>query len=329
MKIFSWPVCGIIAAASALLPAQQGNLSGPVAGFVFDGPGRVLRAIQGVPGASLLGDPVSFGIAVAAVYVAPRQDSAIVVGADQSLHLFLLNAGAPTELSLGGVTGVPDRVIFSPSGTAAALISPGSARVLTGLPNAPTLVGSVKVESFAFQATTGATHSFHGWSPAMALSDDGMYLLTIVQGSARLLSIQGQNRSLMAAQAGALVAFAAGGHDAAVMDSLTGLTVIRDASGAAGIQVLAPPDDGLASPAGLAFSQDKLTLYVASATAKSVAAFNLAAASRTAIPCACTPSTLMPMGNLFRLTELTVGPLWLLDGAASTPRTVFVPARAE
>jgi hypothetical protein len=33
------------------------------------------------------------------------------------------------------------------------------------------------------------------------------------------------------------------------------------------------------------------------------------------------------MGNLFRLTELTGAPLWLLDGAA--PRTVFVPARAE
>jgi hypothetical protein len=328
MKIFSWPVCGLIVAASGLLPAQQGSLSGPVAGFVFDGPGRVLRPIQGVPGASLLGDPVGFGIDVAAVYVAPRQDSAIVVGTDQSLHLFLLNGGAPTEVSLGGITGAPDRAVFSPSGTAVALISPGAARILTGLPNAPTLTGSVKVEGQSFQGTTGAHHSF-SWSPSLALSDDGTYVLTVAQGSVRLLSIQGQDRSLIAAQAGALVAFAAGGHDAAVMDSVTGLTVIRDASGTAGTQVLAAPDEGLAGPAGLAFSQDKQTLYVASATAKSVAAFNLAAASRTAIPCACTPSTLAPMGNLFRLTELTTGPLWLLDGTASTPRTVFVPARVE
>jgi hypothetical protein len=35
------------------------------------------------------------------------------------------------------------------------------------------------------------------------------------------------------------------------------------------------------------------------------------------------------MGNLFRLTELTTGPLWVLDGTAATPRTVFVPARVE
>jgi hypothetical protein len=80
---------------------------------------------------------------------------------------------------------------------------------------------------------------------------------------------------------------------------------------------------------GLAFSQDRGTIYVASATANSVAAFNLASASRTPIACGCTPSTLVPMGNLFRLNELGGGPLWLLDGSAATPRTVFVPARGE
>ena len=322
----------MVLAVSATLAAQQGKLSGPVAGFVFDNTGLALRPIQGVPGASLLGDPISFGIDVAAVYVAPRQDSAFVVGVDQSIHLFLLNGGTPAEISLGGLTGAPDRVIFSPSGTAVALVasgSPGSARVLTGLPNAATLAGSVKVESQTLQGMTGAAHSFRSFSPAMALSDDGTYLLTVMQGSVRLLSVQGQNRSLMPAQAGALVAFAAGGHDAAVMDSLSGLTLIRDASGAAGTQVLSAPDEGLAGPVGVAFSQDEQTVYVASATAKSVAAFNLAAATRTAIGCACTPYTLVPMGNLFRLTELTAGPLWLLDGTAATPRTVFVPARGE
>jgi DNA-binding beta-propeller fold protein YncE len=287
-----------------------------------------MRPIQGVPGASLLGDPVSFGIDAASAYIAPRQDSAFVVGTDQSLHLFLLKNGVPTEVSLGGVTGVPERVVFSPSGTAAALVRSGSARILTGLPSAPTLTGSIKVESFSMQTTNGL-HSAHWSSPPLALSDDGTYMLNVIQGSVRLLSVQGQNRHLMPAQSSALLAFAAGGHDAAVMDSLTGLTLIRDAAGAAATQLLAAPDDGLAGPAGLAFSSDKQTLYVASSTAQSVVAFNLAAASRTAIGCACTPTTLEPMGNLFRLTELTGDPLWLLDGTAATPRTVFVPARSE
>jgi hypothetical protein len=315
-------------AASAVLPAQQGTLSGPVAGFVFDNSGHALRPIQGVPGASLLGDPVSFGMDVAAVYVAPHQDSAIVVGTDQSLHLFLLNGGTPMEVSLGGIAGAPAQVVFSPSGTAAALVSPGSARVLTGLPNAPVLAGSVKVDGQPFQMTTGA-HSSMKWSPSLALSDDGTYVLTVAEGSVRLRSVQGQNRMLMPAQANALVAFAAGGHDAAVMDPASGVTLIRDATGAAGTQLLAAPDEGLAGAVGVAFSQDGKMIYVASANAQSVAAFNIAAASRTSVGCGCTPSTLVPMGNLFRLTELTAGPLWLFDGAAATPRTVFVPARSE
>jgi DNA-binding beta-propeller fold protein YncE len=326
MKIV-WPICGMVLAASSSLPAQQGRLSGPIAGFVFDNSGHVMRPIQGVPGASLLGDPLNFGIDIAAAYIAPHQDSAIVVGADQSLHLFLLSGGAPTEVSLGGIAGAPERVVFSPSGTAVALISAGSARVLTGLPNAPILAGSVKVEGAI--ATMSGAHSHHVSYPSLALSDDGVYVLTIAQGSARLLSVQGQNRILAPAQSSAQVAFAPGGHDAAVVDSLTGLTLIRDASGAAGTQLLAAPDEGLAGPVGVAFSQDKQTVYVACATAQSVAAFNLAGASRIAIGCACTPATLAPMGNLFRLTELTSGPLWVLDGAAATPRTVFVPARVE
>jgi DNA-binding beta-propeller fold protein YncE len=333
MKIRSWAVYGLVLATSGLLVGQQSQIAGPVAGFVFDSPGRVLRPIQGVPGAALVGDPVSFGLALAAVYVSPRQDSALVVGADASLHLFRLNAGAVSEISLGGLSGVPQSVAFSPSGTAVALFAMGRARVLTGLPNGPSLMGTVTVPgpgeemvraSVGRRPSPAATRS-----QALAISDDGTYLLTVSGGSVRLLSIHGENRSLLPAQANAFVAFAAGGHDAAVMDSASGLTLIRDAAGAASPQVLAIPDAGLAGPAGLAFSQDQQTLYVASATAQSVAAFNLAAGSRTAIGCDCTPATLVPMGNLFRLNDLGPAPLWLLDGAGSNPRTVFVPARAD
>jgi hypothetical protein len=314
-----------------MLPAQQGTLAGPIAGFVFDNSGRALRPIQGVPGASLLGDPISFSFDLAAVYVSPRQDSAFVVGTDQSLHFFHLTGGTAAEVSLGGLSGVPQTVVFSPSGSAATLLGPGKARILTGLPSAPTLVATVNVpgDGQASGAPTAGRKIAPAAAPSLALSDDGAYLLTVAGGSARLLGNQGENRVLIPVQPGALVAFAAGGHDAAVMDSLSGLTLIRDASGAAGQQLLASPDDSLAGAAGLAFSQDKLTLYVASATAQSVAAFNLAAGSRSAIACACTPSTLTPMGNVFRLNDFSAAPLWILDTGNSTPRTVFVPARGE
>jgi hypothetical protein len=317
MKMRIWPLCGMVLATAGLLVGQQGTLSGPVAGFVFDGRVRVLRPIQGVPGASLLGDAVNFGFGLSAAYVSPRQDSALVVGVDDSLHLFRLNGGAVTEVALGGLSGVPQSVVFSPSGTVAALFALGRARVLTGLPGAPALVATVEIPR------SGAA------SQTLALSDDGAYLLTVSGGSLRLLSIHGENRSLLPAHAGALVAFAPGGHDAAVMDGVAGLTLIRDAAGAASPQVLATPDAGLAAAKGLAFSQDQSTLYVASAKAQSVAAFNLAAGSRTAIGCGCTPATLVSLGNLFRLNDLNSAPLWLLDPTGASPRTVFVPARAQ
>jgi len=72
-------IFGLVLAAGGVLAAQQGSLSGPVAGFIYDSPGHALRPVQGVPGASLIGDPINLGLDLAAAYVAPRQDSAFVV----------------------------------------------------------------------------------------------------------------------------------------------------------------------------------------------------------------------------------------------------------
>src|SRR5581483_6396659 len=114
----------------------------------------------------------------------------------------------------------------------------------------------------------------------LALSDDWSYMAGISQGSVRLLGIHGDSRILLPAQSDSLVAFAAGGHDIAVIDSVAGLNLIRNASGTGTPQLVAPPDAGMANPVGLAFSRDSQTLYVASASAQSVASFSLAGASR-------------------------------------------------
>src|SRR5579863_7586268 len=58
-------------AAPLCIQAQQATLGGPVAGYVFDPAARVVRPVQGVPGASVLGDPVNFGSDVAAAFVSP------------------------------------------------------------------------------------------------------------------------------------------------------------------------------------------------------------------------------------------------------------------
>ena len=71
-----------------LVAAQTSQISGPVTGYTFDAAARGLRPILGIPGASLLGDPLNFGFEVASVAVAPHQDAAFVTAGDQTFHLF-------------------------------------------------------------------------------------------------------------------------------------------------------------------------------------------------------------------------------------------------
>jgi len=183
--------------AASLLPAQPGAVAGPSSGFVFDGAAQSLRPVLGVPGASILGDPLSFGFALTSASVAPAQDLAVVSAADGSLHIFRLASGASTERTVDGLSIVPERVVFSPSGTSAALYAAGKAQILTGLPDSPALAGTLDL----------------GGAPsAFALSDDGAYLLYALGGSIQLLGAV-SNRLLMSAGDGALAAFCHPGDD--------------------------------------------------------------------------------------------------------------------
>src|ERR1035437_4010643 len=314
MTTRAWRILGLVSLAASVLVGQQGGVRGAVAGYVFGRSARALRSILGIPGAWLVGDPLAFGIDLASAYVSPRQDLALVVGADGALRWFRLKSGAVSGLTPNGITLVPERVAFSPSGTAAALAAAGRVQVVTGLPDAPAPAGTVDA----------------GRAPgSFAISDDGALLLFAARGSIRLVGTAGENGKLMEAGEGALGAFAPGGHDAAVADPAgAGVVLFRDIAGAATQSVLAPPGDSIAVPVGLAFSSDGRKLYVASSAARSVTVLDLTTGSRSAIPCDCAPAGLFPMGNLFRLTEPGAGPMWLLDASGGDPKMVFVPAAA-
>src|ERR1035438_2236800 len=126
----------------------------------------------------------------------------------------------------------------------------------------------------------------------------------------------------LAGAAGVLAAFAPGGHDAAVIHDGK-LTLFQDIAGAATERSFA----GIAAPSALAFSPDSQKLFVASATGRTVTTIQVATGDRSALACDCAPAALIPMGSVFRLTELGSGPLWLLD-TASARGLFFVPAPA-
>ena len=297
--------------AACSLYGQAGKLAAPSLGFVFDPPAHALRRIQGIPGAALVGAPVDFGFAVSAAYVAPRLDSVFVLAAsDGRAHLFRLTADAPLERAVDSM-GAPLRVVFSPSGSAAALYSPGSVQVIKGLPDAP-----------AVSATISLHRNLRARRPlpdTLAISDDGAYLLYGTGGPIELIGVAGNSRQIMA---GALAAFAPGGHDAAVISSGK-LILFQDIAGAATERSF----DAIETPSALAFSPDGQKLFVASATGRAVTTIQVATGDRSALACDCAPSALIPMGSVFRLNELGSEPLWLLD-TASERGLVFVPAPA-
>lgn len=302
----------------AWAPAQQAQIAGPVSGYVFDGAAHGMRPILGIPGASLFGDPISFGFPVASASVAPRQDAAFVTAADGTFHLFRIQSGASTELTLNGVAATPERIVFSPSGTAAALYRAGSIQIVGGLPDSAAIAASLDV-------------SGSGTPNALALSDDGGALL-LASGSSIELFAGAADLGKVADTAGpALVAFAPGRRDAAVVDGAgAGIVLYRNLTAATEPQTIAPADDTTGSSSALAFSPDGQTLIVANASSQSVTLFDLAAGARNAISCSCAPSALVRMGDLFRLGDLVQQqPLWVLDARPETAGIKFVPAAAD
>jgi hypothetical protein len=303
---------------ASVASAQTGVLSGPVAGYVFDNGAQAVRPVLGIPGASTVGSAISAGYSFKAAYVAPRQDSFFGVAADGSTHFFAIAAGAVSEQAIDGLIASPERIVFSPSGTAAALYANSQAQIVTGLPGAPALAGTM-----ALSETTARRG--RRTAPSMAVSDDGAYILAALNGAVQLASQNGVVRPAVQTGPDAVMAFAPGGHDAAVAARGTGAILIRDVPGAAGQQILASDGPLFNATAGIAFSADGKRVFVASASQKSVAAFDMAG-NRSDFACSCSPVELTPMGTSLRLNELSSDPLWLVDTGVTGPRVVFVPA---
>jgi hypothetical protein len=303
---------------AGLACAQSGTFTGPVAGYVFDSGAHSLRPVLGIPGAATIGAPIDTGYSLTASYVAPQQDSFFGIASDGSTHWFTIAAGAITEKGINGVMQAPERVVFSPSGSAAALYSNGQAQIVTGLHGSPVAGGNLSL---------GATNAQRGRrvAPAMAVSDDGSYLLAASNGAIQLASQNGVVRPVIQTGADAVMAFAPGGHDAAIAARGTGAILIKDVPGAATQLPLAGDGPSFNAPVGIAFSGDGAHVFVASASQKSAMAFDLSG-NRSDMACSCSPAELTPMGSSFRLNELTADPLWLVDAGASGPRVVFVPA---
>lgn len=304
------------------------KIGGAILGFVFDDKAKALRPILGIPGSSVIGDALNVNRAISRAVTASARDVGIAVTPDSDLlQISNLSGAAATRLLATGILP-EDTVRLSPSGTAAAIYRSAAARlqIYTGLPDGPVLAMDADVSSLRGSITS------------LAASDDGAIALAGMadnenqSASVQLLDSVGNLRPLMPVGRASSITFLSGSHSALIADSAANkIYLLGDVGGGAGAITMLSDNDGIANPVAVESSADKRLVVVANANSGTVVILNQAGGTPVSLPCFCAPTALARLsGNaVFRLNELSAGPLWLLDADAPLPRILFVPPRNE
>jgi len=297
------------------------HITGPLLGYYFDAVEAALRPIQGIPGAATLGAPAALGIRMTKAAVSPKQDYALAKAeSEPELALIRLEASPPVLTRIPGALENPDRIIFSPAGTAALVCrnSDGAVQVLAGLPDEPVVAGR-----FTIVADSGA-------AAALAVSDDAQAILAgPIRGEVTLFAADGNSRGVLPSAAPSAIAFLRHRHDAVIADRAERTVyLVRDLDGIRELTVLAREADGVQDPVAVETSWDGRRAFVANAGPGSVLVVDLSGGTSLLIPCDCQTTGLIRLaGNaVFRLDEPRMGPLAVLDADSTEPRVVFVPA---
>lgn len=310
-----------LAAASSDPP--QTPIGAPTLGYVYDGTSQGLRPVWGTPGASIIGEPLHLGLAIASAVVSPKQDFAVILGSDDLLvRVLSLQAGNPGSNLLELAASGPGQILLSPSGEALGLYQQGLAKlqIFTHMAQQPVL---------AYEVDTTA---LNGGLTSAAISDDGELALILAgspENPTAWISAGGADPiPLQVPASPAAVSFGRGRHGAVLATRDGQVLLLHDLETSPASRLLSPPDDRTADPVAVQFSPDGTRVYVATRSG-TVAAFGIQDGSATFISCGCTPTGLFPLHSptLFRLSDLTGGPLMLLDtGNSGLLRFWFVPA---
>ena len=165
------------------------SMQSPMLGFVYAPEGGELRAILGIPGASILSRPLAIPAGVTNLNFAPGQKYAIVEGAaGASIGVMTFPTANPGPLvEISGAISQPDIVSYSPNGAAAVVYSASEGRleVVSGLPAAPRL--SIEISSADLPNAVRL----------LALADDGVTLLAGAANSSVYRLVEGAGPQLL------------------------------------------------------------------------------------------------------------------------------------
>jgi len=306
----------VLAFAATLLAAYPASLEGPRMGMVFDSSIRAIRPILGIPGAAVMGDPLKTSLDLRKVSISPQQDYALAAQGEHNQIAVLRFDHAPmTSTPVPGTHNGPDQMVFSPGGRVAAVHYKDGNRiqVLGGLPGSPKVMEELYLSAGALPS-------------ALAVGDDNTVLAGVgdsvywVTHSGEVPLLKGVSKVSAIALTTARLAL--------VADSTSQIHRLQNVTTGLETDILAGPAQGIAAPVAVAISSDSRSAFVANGKSGMVAILDLrgkAPVHKIACGCKLTGLDRLDGDNLFRLTEPSKQPMWVLEASAKETRVVFVP----
>jgi hypothetical protein len=226
------------------------------------------------------------------------------------------------KLLARGISGVK-RAAFNSPETAVALLLEETPEILliSNLPGNPRLV---RLDA--------------RWLPGelacLALDDEGTMVLAGVLegdgGSIYRLTAGGDPQFVLSSRRPVALKFLPRSRNALLLDLETGSLGLIEATGGS-YSLLADDRQGIVNPTALEISGDGERAWLLHSGGQAVAAVELRSRKVDSLTLSRRAETFAALGegNVLRISECCSGPVWLLDGSASEPRVVFVPAAAR
>jgi hypothetical protein len=306
------------AAAGLLSAAPANGIGGPVSGFVVDGRSHLLRPINGLPGSSVLGTPITLPFSAGLAAPAPGLDYAIVTDVHGTGEPFVaqgLASGAPAVTPLARGIAITAAFVAG-SGTSAVLYSQPNAllQFVSGLPAQPQAGDPMDLSGLS------------GGLSALAVDSTGRTALLISgDGGIYRAGSDGQGPRFIVRAAGASsISLLPNGQDAVIGNRDTGeVLLIRGFDGAATVSTLAGDGAGIGSAIAVRALSDQAAGIVNAAGRFAIV--DLDTSTVTWMELAGRADRIEPVDrNLFLLNHPGAGPLFLLD-LTNGRTTYFIP----
>lgn len=318
-----WGCACLLFSALFCATGQPSGIEAPVAGFVVDAQTHSIRPINGLPGASLLGQPLTLPTQVQNARFSGGGDYALATVTDPPGQLVLvqgLKGVTPYARDLAGAIVSVDFISLNDKGSAA-ICSTASSQLqfVTGLPGAP--VFSAPIDLTSVQGLVAAIRIGSQGQVALVAASEGSY------GGIYEVASQNASVELIArANQPSAATYLNQDRDVVFADPfLNEVILVQDIHGARIFSVLAGPADHVQTPVALQAIDGGVA--VANSGSKNIVQYDLSAGRIVAdISLPVVPAALdsLTIGGVFVVNRTGTGPLYLYSSSDSLVR--FVPS---